>query len=177
MYKIDKLLKLDQKLFHTQDLAVLWEITNKNTLYTVIKRYMAKGVLIPIYKGLYSTVSLSQLSPERLGVALIHKYTYLSCETILAREGIIFQSVYPLTFVSSSPQKFQVGNLFYSFRQMKPEFLFNQTGINNVNGILIATAERAIADMQYFNPRYYFDSVNRINWKAVKLIQKQVGYE
>ena len=40
MYKIDVLLKQDQKVFHTQDLALLWGIINKNTLYTTIKRYL-----------------------------------------------------------------------------------------------------------------------------------------
>lgn len=37
MYRIDKLLKANQKLFHTKDIYLLWGITNKNTLYTTIK--------------------------------------------------------------------------------------------------------------------------------------------
>ena len=62
MYKIDKLLKLNRDLYHTGDLGVLWEITNKNTLYTTIKRYVQKGILIPIHKGLYATKPLDKIA-------------------------------------------------------------------------------------------------------------------
>jgi len=57
MYKINKLLAAKQEVFHTNDLALLWDIRNRNTLYTTIKRYVAKGTLIPIHKGLYARVT------------------------------------------------------------------------------------------------------------------------
>ena len=56
MYRISELIKLDHKIYHSNDLAILWGITNKNTLYTTIKRYVQKGVLTPIDRGLYSTI-------------------------------------------------------------------------------------------------------------------------
>lgn len=33
------LAQMDEKVFHASDLASLWEITQKNTLYTTLKRY------------------------------------------------------------------------------------------------------------------------------------------
>jgi hypothetical protein len=176
MYRINELLKLDRKIYHTNDLAILWDISNKNTLYTTIKRYVQKGVLIPVYKGLYSTLPLSQLDPLQLGKAVIHRYTYLTTESVLAQAGVIFQAVYAVTFVSNTSKKVSVGTMSFLFRQLKEQYLNNPTGISNQNGVFVATPERAAADMLYFNPRYHFDVPENIDFKKVKSIQKEVGY-
>ena len=64
----------------------------------------------------------------------------------------------------------------FLFRKLKPEYLHNPSGILNQNGIFMASPERAVADMLYFNPRYHFDVANIIDFEKVKLIQKEVGY-
>lgn len=176
MYKIDKLMKLDRKIYHSKDLAIVWEITNKNTLYTTIKRYVQKGVLIPIYKGLYSTVPSDRLDPVDLGRAVIHKFAYLSTESVLVQAGVISQAVYPYTFVSSWPKKINVGQISFLIRKLKDEYLFHPAGIINDKGFPVAGLERAVADMLYFNPRYHFDVPDNVDWQKVKLIQKEVGY-
>ena len=63
--KIRKLLQDPRKLYHAQDLAVLWGIDNSNTLYTTIKRYMNRGILNKIHKGFYSTVSIGELNSSK----------------------------------------------------------------------------------------------------------------
>jgi hypothetical protein len=171
-----ELIQLDRKIFHTGDLAVLWDIYSKNTLYTTIKRYVKKGILIPVYKGLYSTVPLSRLDPLELGKAIIHRFTYLSTESVLSQAGIIFQATYAYTFVSDLPKKITVDTMSFLFRKLKPEYLHNPSGILNQNGIFMASPERAVADMLYFNPHYHFDAADIIDFEKVKLIQKEVGY-
>jgi predicted transcriptional regulator of viral defense system len=173
---MSKLLQLDRKIYHTGDLAVLWNISNKNTLYTTISRYVQKGILFPIYKGLYSTVPLPLLNPLELGKAIIHRYTYLSTESVLVQAGVIFQTTYAYTFISDLPKKVTVGSMSFLFRKLKQEYLNNPAGVLNQNGIFTATAERAVADMLYFNPRYHFDASESIDFEKVKLIQKKVGY-
>lgn len=176
MYRISKLLGLNQKVFHTSDLAVIWGIKQKNTLYTAIKRYVKAGVLFSIQKGFYSVVPVNKIDPMALGAGLIHSFCYLSTETVLFRAGIIMQNVYPITFISSKPNKFKIGVNEYLCRQLKDDFLFNSTGISEVDGILTASISRAVADMLYFNPKYHFDNEKEINWPEVKSIQKEVGY-
>lgn len=176
MYRINELIKIDRKLYHTNDLAVLWDIANKNTLYTTISRYVKKGVLIPVYKGLYSTIPLNEINPLELGRAIIHRYTYLSTESVLSQSGIISQVIYPYTFVSEQPRKVSIGALFYLYRKMKPQYLFNPAGIIDDHGIAVASPERAVADMLYYNPSYYFDHHEKIDYKKVNAIQKEVGY-
>ena len=157
--KLNILLKSNQILFHTQDLALLWGVYNRNTLYTTIKRYIKSGVLIKITKGLYSTVPVDEINKFELGTALIHKYCYISCETVLFHEGVINQIVYPVTFVSSVSLQIQFNGIQFIYRQARPEILFNPEGVEEKDGYFIATKERAISDMLYFNPKYYFDNI------------------
>ncbi len=161
MYKIDKQTKLfrsGQTLFHTQDLAIIWQIENKNTLYTTIKRYLQKGVLHPITKGLYSTLPIFQIDKYALGTALAHRYCYVSCETVLANTGVINQEIIPTTFVSSFSKRIILAGHEFLFRKLKTSRLFDPTGIEKKSGFFIATKDRAISDMLYFNPFYYFDN-------------------
>lgn len=177
MYRINELIKLDRKLLHSNDLAILWGITNKNTLYTTIKRYVKKGILIPIFKGFYSTVPVAQLDPLELGQAIIHNKTYLTTESVLAQQGIITQATFMYTFVSNVSKKAIVGNMTFLYRKLKDIYLNNPTGIEVKNGISVASTERAVADMLYFNPKYHFDFTESIDWEKVKTIQKEVGYK
>jgi hypothetical protein len=168
---------LDRKLFHSNDLALLWGITNRNTLYTSIKRYVQKGILIPIFKGLYSTMPLEQLDPIDLGQAIIHRYAYLSTESVLAEAGAITQITYSYTFVSDQSKRLSIGPWSFLVRQMKDESLHNPTGVQMRDSTFVATVERAAADMLYFNPRYHFDVRERIDFEKVKAIQEEVGYQ
>ena len=176
MYRLNELIKSDRTIYHSNDLAILWNISNKNTLYTTIKRYVQKGVLIPIYKGLYSTVPLQELDPLELGRAIIHRYTYLTTESVLAQEGIISQATYAYTFVSNISKKVTVGDISFRFRKLKDEYLYNPTGIVKNDGNFIATTERAVADMLYYNPKYHFDFSESIDFEKVRQIQKEIGY-
>jgi len=176
MYKIDKLLKQEEKLFHTKDLALLWGINNDNTLYTTIKRYVKKGILIPIHKGFYATLPLEKINPFRLALGFIHRFTYVSCETVLIEEGVIFQKSHYLTLVSNISKKFSLASYSFLVRKLKDEFLYNDFEIVEKEGIKKASLERAVADILYFNPNFYFDNPKKINWKKVKEIKKVIGY-
>lgn len=176
MYKIDILLKQEQKLFHTNDLALLWKIENLNTLYTTIKRYIQKGILIKLHKGFYATVPPEKIDPLELGVGYLHTYAYLSLESVLTRHGVIFQNENYLTLVSSFSKKFTLAGQNYLVRKMKAEFLYQPAGLEEKNGVRIATLERAVADLLYFQPRYHFDNPKSVNWQKVREIQKEVGF-
>ncbi|HBC44958.1 MAG: hypothetical protein UX08_C0013G0010 [Candidatus Collierbacteria bacterium GW2011_GWB1_45_35] len=161
MNKLNLLLKSGESLFHTQDLALLWGIVNRNTLYTTIKRYIAQGVLIQVVKGLYSTVPIDEIDKFKLGTALIHKFCYVSCETVLSQAGVINQTVYPITFVSSISRKIEFRGTQYIYKQLKPEILFDPDGVESKDGYFIATKERAVSDILYFNPKYYLDNISK----------------
>ena len=176
MYRIDALIKGERKLFHTRDLALLWEIEKENTLYTQIKRYVKKGVLIPIHKGFYSTVPLEKINPILLGISCLHQYGYLSCEYVLAQEGVIFQQSSYITLLSSISKKFTLASNNFLVRKLKEAFLYNDFGIEETDGYKKANLERAVTDILYFNPHYNFDNPKIIDWGKVAKVQKGVGY-
>ncbi len=176
MYRMNELIKSERNIYHSNDLAILWGISNKNSLYTTTKRYVQKGILIPIYKGLFSTVPISQLDPLALGRAVIHRFAYLTTELILAQAGVIAQATFAYTFASSLSKKATVGTYSFHFRKLKDEFLYNPTGVEFVDGNFCATIERAAADILYFNPKYHFDFSEGIDFETVRRIQKEIGY-
>ncbi|MBU0647158.1 hypothetical protein KKC67_02055 [Patescibacteria group bacterium] len=168
--------KLGEVIFHTKDLANLWQIKNTNTLHTTLKRYTKAGLLFRIYKGFYSIKPIDNLDPLLLGSKALHEFCYITTETVLQNEGIILQSSNKITFVSSKSKKFSIGKHNYYSRKLVDKYLYNPIGVHFVNGIKIATLSRAIADMLYFNSNAYFDAEKFINWKEVKKIQEAVGY-
>jgi len=170
------LLKQNRQLFHTADLSLLWGVTNNNTLYTTIKRYLNKGVLIPIHKGFYSTVPADQINPYNLMQGYLHRYCYISCETVLISHGVIFQKGNYITAVSQVSKKFTLANNDFFVRKLKDDHLYNDRGVVGNDGVMIAGLERAVADMLYYSPRYHFDNRKIINWKMVRKIQREVGY-
>lgn len=176
MYRINELLQSDRKLFHTNDLAILWGISNRQTLYMTISRYIDSGVLFPVYKGLYATIPVDSIDPLELGVAIIHRYAYLSTETVLSQAGVISQVVYDYTFISDQSRRVSVGAWSFRYRQMKAEYLFNPIGIVREKQVFVASLERAAADLLYYAPDYHFDVTAHINFEQVRSIQKQVGY-
>ena len=176
MYRIKELNQSDRRIFHTNDLAILWGIENRHHLYVTISRYIDRGILYPVYKGLYATLPIKDLDPIELGTAIAHKYTYLSTETVLVQAGIIIQAVYDLTFITDQSKRVQVPPWSFRFRQLKDAYLYNPVGINRQNKGHVASPERAVADLLYYNPRYHFDIPQLVDFDLVRSIQKEIGY-
>lgn len=181
MYSINKrnnylaiLMRQKEQVFHTQDLAVLWGFKNRHNLHITIKRYCDKGILHRIYKGMYATVPPNEIHPWKLGAKVLHDFCYISTETILQKEGFINAVIRDITFVSNKSKSFNIGSNFYRSRKLNEKFLFNPAGIIEENSVKIATLERAVADMLYFNPKANFD--RPVNWEKVKQIQQSIGY-
>jgi len=171
-----ELARMGELVFHTRDLANLWQIENPNTLHTTLTRYARQKLLFRIFRGFYSLKSVEQIDPLLLGVKALHIYAYVSGETVLAKSGIIQQNINQITLVSSKSKKFSIGDNQYYSRKLSDRFLYNSTGVIKRDKINMATTERAVADLLYFNSKYYFDAAHLINWKKVKDIQNKIGY-
>lgn len=172
--KLIEIMKLDSPIFHVDDLVKLWSITNRNTLLTSLKRYNRNRLIHRLYRGFYSLKPANELEPLLLGSQAINSYCYLSGETILAKHGVIFQQVNYFTYFGQKTRRFEIGNYKYYCRQLKNDFLYNDTGVDKSGKFNLATLERAVADILYINPLYHFDNPGIINWKKVKKIQAVV---
>lgn len=171
-----QLARMGEQLFHAHDLGILWGITNKNTLYTTLKRYVQRKLLYRVYKGLYSLVPFEKIDPVLLGVKALHTYCYVSTETVLARAGIIMQHLPSITYVSSVSRRFTIREHSFISRKFADRFLYNPAGIEDCRDLPTASAERAVADLMYVNPRAYFDNQKAVDWDAVRALQREIGY-
>jgi predicted transcriptional regulator of viral defense system len=165
-----------ERVFHARDLANLWRIEDNNTLHTTLKRYVQRGLLFRVYKGLYSIIPPNQLDPLLLGAKALHEYAYVSTETVLIEAGIIQQSIDWITLISSKSKKFSVAGNNYWSRRLADKYLFNPAGIEKKEGTSVASVERAAADLLYFNPKAYLDGLRLVDWKKVRKLQKEIGY-
>lgn len=169
-----QLAETGQPLFHLQDLATLFGMKNENTLRVMLHRWVRAGMLHRIQRGLYSIIPPEKIDPVLLGGACLHRYCYLSTESILHDEGLILQSMDVHTFVSGVSRRFAREGHHFVSRRLHARFLHNQRGIRMEGGILRASLERAIADLLYFNPWYHFDCP--VDWEKVRAIQQAIGY-
>ena len=171
------LARMNETIFHTGDLYNLWGFKNTNNLYTTLKRYVKAGLLYRVYNGLYSIHPVTELDPYLLGIKALHKYSYVSVESVLADEGIMLQSLNYITLISSISKRFLINDNHYYSRRLHDRYLHNNAGIIEKNGLRIATVERAVADLLYYNPGAYFDGDALIPWDKVNALQQVIGYK
>jgi predicted transcriptional regulator of viral defense system len=179
MIRINKqkaLIAQQKKVFHTQDLAVIWGISDKNALYVTIDRFKKRGILIPIFKGYYATFPLNKIDPWEIGTKAMHGFCYVSCETILAKEGLINAIPRYITLVGKKTWTVEIGENTYRCRQLRDSFLFQSAGILEKGGVYYASVPRAIADMHYYNPHFHWDAPIDRYQSEVADIQSAVGY-
>lgn len=166
-----------ERVFHLKDLANLWSIADANTLRVTLKRYTDAQILYRIYRGFYALVPIGEIEPELLGSKAIHDFCYLTTETVLFQAGYIQQKIDFFTFVSDTSLRFRIESFEFLSRQLKPSHLYqadSSSGVLVRSGVRIATPERAITDLLYFNPFYHFD--RPVDWAAIASLQKKLGY-
>ncbi|MGD2246426.1 MAG: hypothetical protein PVI11_07765 [Candidatus Aminicenantes bacterium] len=119
------------------------------------------GKLHAIRKGIYA----KDKNYDKLELAnKIFTPAYISLETVLSREGIVFQHYDLIFVVSYLSRKISCDDQTYVFRRMKDVILTNSLGIEKKGNCYIASKERAFLDMIYLNKNYHFDNLSSINW-------------
>jgi hypothetical protein len=160
--RILKLYKAKQTVFKAKEIALFWDENNSDQLKSSLKYYVDKGDLKRIRRGIYAK---AEYNPYEAAIK-IYSPSYISFETVLRREGVIFQH-YETIFVAgylSREIKLQSGQKII-YRKMKKSLLLANGGVREEDGYFIAGKERAFLDMLYINPKYYFDNLSSIDWK------------
>lgn len=169
-------METNKNVFTTRDLAVLWSIQDKNTLWTAIKRYVASGKLYRIKKGVYSKLPLNKLHDYEVACVLCGPLSYITLETTLSKAGALLQNITSITLAGQKSQTINFGNKVLRCRQMKPEYLVNRAGIDDTETFSQATPERALADLLYYKPKYYLDNPLAVNQEKTLELKKELGY-
>lgn len=158
------ILKSPKTVFTSKDIAILWQDSGTPATWVRIGYYVKKGDLIRLRNGLYAKSE----DYNKLELATrIFTPSYISFETVLAKEGLIFQMHEPIFVASYTTRKLTVDGQEYSFCKIKDEVLSNALGVKNNDEMSIASKERAFLDTLYINNDYYFDNLRSLDWNKV----------
>lgn len=166
---LSKVLRSDQNIFSLPELSLILSESDPNSLRSKISYYCKKGELFHIKRGLYS--KNKEYDPFELA-GKIFSPSYISLETVLFREGVIFQKYEMIFSISYLSRNIFCDSRNFSFKKIKDEVLVNNDGIIYENNYHIASLERALMDTLYFNINYHFDNLSKINWeKCTELLK------
>lgn len=161
---LSTILRSPKTIFTFQDISILWQDPGTNATRVRISYYVKKGALIRLRKGIYS----KNQNYNKLELATrMFTPSYVSFETILAKEGLIYQTYQPIFVSSYTTRKITVDSQEYSFKTIRYDILTNSIGIENIDETSIASKERAFLDTLYLNKNYYFDNLRFLNWDKI----------
>ncbi|MDO8341519.1 MAG: type IV toxin-antitoxin system AbiEi family antitoxin domain-containing protein [Candidatus Woesebacteria bacterium] len=161
---ITKLLKSDRTVFTTKDINLIWGEQGNNTSWTRISYYVCKGYLRRIRKGIYTKGE--EYNKFELATRMFTP-SYISFETVLAKEGLIFQYYERIDVATYLTRELKIDDKIFSFRKLKNSILMDSFGVDIVDNTSIATKERAFLDMLYIDKNYYFDNLRSLDWDDV----------
>ena len=158
---LSNLFRTNNTVFTFKDISLIWKETDARLVKKRIYRYVKAGKLYPIRRGIYAR----DKNYDRLELATkIFTPAYISLETVLFKEGIIFQYYDEIFVVSYLSRKISCDGQTYVFRRIKETVLTNSLGIEKKGNYYIASKERAFLDTIYLNKNYHFDNLSSINW-------------
>lgn len=158
------ILRSNKSVFSTKDIALLWQEPNTTAARVRLHYFVSKGDLYRIRKGLYA----KNRHYNKLELATrILTPAYISFETVLAREGLIFQYYDPIFIASYTKREIEIDQQVYSFRKIKDTILTNTTGVIHADETSMASKERAFLDMLYVQAGYQFDNLRSLDWDKV----------
>lgn len=164
-----KLYKSSKTILTTKDIAFLWREKDKDNLKSKISYYVKKGNLYRLRRGIFCKDK--KFNPKELATS-IYIPAYVSFETVLREEGVIFQHHNAMFVASYLARELKCAPYKFVFRKLKDEVLVNNQGIINKNGYSQASKERALLDMIYLFKDYHFDNLGTIDWEKCAQLAK-----
>lgn len=158
------ILKSTKSVLNVQDIAMLWQDSNPDAARVRLSYYVRNGDLYRIRRGLYA--KNRQYDHNELATKIFTP-SYVSFETVLAKEGLIFQYQTKIQIASYLTREIMIDEQVYSFKKIKNTILINSFGVENLNETSIASKERAFLDTLYVNTNYHFDNLRSLDWDKV----------
>lgn len=158
------ILRSPKTVLTLKDIVLMWQDSDISTARVRLNYYVRKGDLHRIRRGVYT----KSKEYNKLELATrIFTPSYVSFDSVLAKEGLIFQYRTQITVASYLTRDITIDGQTYSYRKIKDEILTNTMGIKHFNETSIATKERAFLDTLYTNTNYHFDNIRSIDWNKV----------
>ena len=156
-----KLFKSKSTVLTLKEISLIWQDTNINNTKSRINYFVKSGKLFSPRKGIYvksNDYDLFELATK------LYNPSYISLETVLQREGIVFQSHLSIYVVSYLSREIKCDKKKIIYKKIKNEILMNPKGLLKKENYYIASKERAMLDTLYLYKNYHFDNLRQINW-------------
>ena len=161
---LEAILRSPKTVFTLEDVVLLWKEPSTQAVRVRLSYYVRRGKLYRIRKGLYA----KDEGYDKLELATrIYTPSYVSFETILAREGLIFQFHTQISVASYLTREIEVDGQSFSFRKIKMPILTHSMGVESKQEVSFATKERAFLDSNYLRGDYQVDNPNSLDWDKV----------
>lgn len=157
-----RLYQQPQTIFTSRDIAIVLGETNIDILKSRINYYVKRGELIALRRGIYARDE--RYNKYELATK-VYTPSYVSLETVLLIEGVIFQFSETITVVSYVTREIEIDGKGIMFRKIKDSILGNPMGIKYEDNFAKASKERAFLDSIYLYKNYYFDNLDGVDWK------------
>ena len=158
------ILRSPKTVFTNQDIAMLWGEPSSDAVRVRLNYYVKQGNLYRLRRGLYA----KDKNYNKLELATrIFTPSYVSFETVLSREGVIFQFYSQIFVASYLTREITIDDQLYSFRKIRNSLLTNSIGVELKDESSLATKERAFLDTLYLNTDYHFDNIDGADWEKV----------
>ncbi len=167
MKNISKLLASKQTIFSNTELYDIFSDTDKRNIDNFLYRAKKNKILLNLRNGIRALPNYNHFEL----VCQIRSESYVSCETVLFKEGIFFQFYgNTVSCVANDSRKYKIDGKNIIYYKIKSEILLNPIGIRDYENYRIATAERALCDYIYLNPHGVIDAPENINQIRLKQI-------
>ena len=156
-----KIFNTKQSVFDLKDLwNILWE-ANYDNLKSKIAYYVKKGYLSRIRKWIFvkENFDVYELACK------IYTPSYVSFETVLLDYGIIYQpsdEIFLASYLSRNIElEYKWKTIKLVYRKLKDNLLYDYSGIIKKDYYNIASSNRAVKDIKYLKPDFYFDNLKK----------------
>lgn len=149
-------------IFTTREFAGIFALPKKSAAVK-LSRYKKSGYLASPKRGVYF---FADNPPDKFRLAsYLYRPSYISLDTVLSKEGIIPEAVYPITSVTTkSTREFSDGETLYTYSRIKKEAF---TGYRKEGDAFVALPEKALADYLYFVSQGKRNLNDRINFAKI----------
>jgi hypothetical protein len=157
-----------QTVFATSEIAQLFPGIPYKSLRDRLYYFTKAGKLLRLHQGIYGKKDYNPLELANK----IYKPSYISLETVLEREGVIFQHYKTIFLASYLVRTVKTDKYDIQYRRLRGDILTNTVGVEQKTGYFIASLERAFLDAVYIYKDYHFDNLGVINWDRVETLKK-----
>lgn len=164
---LSTILRSAKTVLTLKDIALLWQDSDTDAARVRLNYYVRNGDLRRLRRGLY--VKGKEYNKLELATRIFTP-AYVSFETVLAKEGLIFQYQTQIMAASYLTRSVSIEGQTYSYKKIKDTILTNAVGIELLDETSVATKERAFLDTLYINTGYHFDNVRSLNWDKVYVL-------